>query len=469
MTARVKVPFAAWHADEPLELPFPEGFSVQLLPPCDAPALTSVEIAAAFAAPIRSAPLREIAASRKRAVIAVDDITRPTPAHQLLPHVVGELEAGGMPRERIQILLGTAAHRPMSRSEIERKLGVEIARRYRVLAHDFMGSELRDLGWHRGGPVHLNRNFVDADLRVCVGGVIPHNETGFGGGAKMVVPGVAGELTIAHFHGALPPRPAGVVEASSGQLDRRAWSESVARWVGVDAVVAAALNSRREVAGLYVGDLVAAHRKAAARALEIGRTPVPAAWARECDIVVVNAYPLDSDPVQMGKSFQVAKRLAPRCTVIVNAASDGIFYHGMGMGSGVHVARLGRGLRRWLTSWRRQRAWLAGMARAFRHPIALPARVSYFALNGLDYAEFSATEERLALEEDTPAARGMGDPLVFSRCFPSWGLRRKFPRGELYRDWEQLCGVLANRYPNARVLVLPCAPLQLLAFAESVS
>ena len=72
----------------------------------------------------------------------------------------------------------------------------------------------------------------------------------------MVVPGIAGRHTIAHFHGALPPRPAGTPEAKPGVRDRRAWSEAVARDVGVDAILACTINSRRELAGLWVGDLV---------------------------------------------------------------------------------------------------------------------------------------------------------------------------------------------------------------------
>ena len=79
-----------------------------------------------------------------------------------------------------------------------------------------------------GGPVYLNRHFLDADLRIVVGGAVPHNETGFGGGAKMVVPGLAGRLTIAHFHGSLPPLPARPLEPDARVFDHRASAEAVA-------------------------------------------------------------------------------------------------------------------------------------------------------------------------------------------------------------------------------------------------
>jgi hypothetical protein len=53
------------------------------------------------------------------------------------------------------------------------------------------------------------------------------------------------------------------------------------------------------------------------------------------------------------------------------------------------------------------------------------------------------------------------EPLLFSRRFPAWGFRRRYPAGRLFRDWEDLRGVLARRFPNGHAVVFPCAPLQL--------
>ena len=458
---RTSIPFGAWHAEEELELRFPEGFEVQRMDPQDAPEIGDDAIEAAFAEPHGGVRLRHAVRGRSSAAVAVDDLTRPTPAHRVLPFVMAELVAAGIPVERTRIVLGTAAHRPMEPAEVERKLGREIARRHPIVAHDFLGDDLVDLGWHRGGPVQLNRSFVEAEARVCVGGVIPHNETGFGGGSKMVVPGLAGSLTIAHFHGALPPRLAGQIDAGPGRLDRRAWSESVARELGVDAVVGCVVNARRELAGVHVGDLVEAHRAAAREAAALGRTRVPRALAEACDVVVVNAYPLDTDPIQMGKSLDLARKLGARCTVVVNAASDGVFYHGMGMGSGVHVPRLLAGLPRWLREPRRPAAWLRGMLRGARSPV-LAARLSYFALNPQSYAVFRAGDGRLAPDAPIPEVDATAaDPLVLSKRFPTWGFQRKFGKGRLYREWDDLATALAERAPGARVLVFPCAPLQL--------
>ena len=466
-TAEIRI--GAWYAEELRTLRFPEGWEVHRLDPDDAPPIADDAVREAFANPIGAPRLRDAARGKRSAVVAVDDLTRPTPVHRVLPALLEELRAGGLEPSQVVILLGTAAHRPMLPDEIERKLGPGVASRHPIVQHDFVGPDLRHLGWIEGGPVQLNRHFLDAELRICVGGVIPHNETGFGGGSKMVVPGVAGRETIAHFHGALPPRLAGVLQAEPGRIDRRVWSEAIARHVGVDAVVCCTINARRELAGLYVGDLVEAHRAAGRQAGQIGRTRVPRALAERCDVAVVSAYPLDTDPIQMGKSINLAKKLGARSTVVINAATDGIFYHGMGMGSGVHPPRLLRNLPRLLTSPHELWAWLRGLSRAAAvgSPL-LAARLSYFSLNDLSYGGFCASEGAWSADRAVPqAGEDAADPLVWSEAFPTWGFRRKYRNGRLYRDWDALAEVLGRRFEPSCALVFPCAPLQLLEIDPS--
>jgi len=454
----------AWHSDGEITLTFPTWWSVRRFAPDDGPEIDDAAIERALAEPVGTPPLGDLARGKRTAAIAVDDLTRPTPAHRFLARLVNALQAAGVPAEGIRFIMGVAAHRPMTDDEIRQKLGGDLAKRFPAVIHDFMGPDIRKVGTVAGGPVYLNRHFLDADLKVVVGAVFPHAETGFGGGAKMVVPGLAGHLSIAHLHGALPPRGAGRLAPAPGALDRRAWAEAVARHVRVDLAVCAVVNSRRQLAGLHVGDVVEAHRAAARRARQIGHTPVPRDWAEGADVVVVSAYPLDTDPVQMGKALSAARQLAPRTIVAVNAASDGIHYHGMGMGSGINPKRLLRNLPGWLVSPRRWTAWARGLALALPNP-ELMARTCYFALNPLAYETF----RRRAPQEDIPAADDGPPPalLVLSPNMPRWGLRHKYRHGRLYRQWDALKEDLVRRHGReARALVFPCAPLQLLEVVE---
>lgn len=460
---QVAVPFGAWHDETRLALTFPAGWKVHLAGPAGAAEITDAQIDAALAAPIDAPALAELARGRRSAAIAVDDLTRPTPAYRFLPRVLDALHRGGIARSNVRIIFGTAAHRPMDRAEIALKIGREIQVAYHTVMHDFLGDDLQYLGWVDGGPVYLNRSFLDADLRIVVGSVIPHGETGFGGGAKMIVPGLAGHRTIAHFHGALPPRRSATLEAEGSRRDRRAWSEAVARRIRVDWAICATVNASRQLAGLYCGDVVAAHRRAARHALQIGRTRVAPDLAAAADVAVVNAYPLDTDPIQMGKSVSLVRKLGVRSTVVINAASDGIFYHGMGMGSGVSARRLIANLPRLLLSPRGVWTFARSLGVALGSA-DLMARTCYFTLNPLAWSAFTAPAAAGAAR-GLPAANT--EPLVYSRRFPAGGFARKYRRGALFDSWDELRNALARRHGSATALVFPCAPLQLIEMDEA--
>ncbi len=457
----VTVPYGAWHGDGVRELRFPAGWDVRVLAPLDAPALDDEAIGAAFDTPVGAPRLRELAEGAGSACIAVDDITRPTPAHRLMPRLLDELLEGGIAADRIRVVLGVAAHRPMDEAEMRQKLGDVVVERFPPVNHDFLGPDVRPLGWVGGGPVHLNRHFADAEVRVVVGGTFPHAEAGFGGGAKMVVPGVAGRASIAFLHGALPARGAGVTPEGMPR-DRRGWPEAVAREVGVQFAVCAVTGSRRQLTGLACGDVVEAHRAASAQAGTLGRTPVPADLAGGVDVAIASCYPLDTDPIQMGKALGIGRKLHPKLLVAVNAASDGVHYHGMGMGTGVDMKRLLGNVPAWLFCGRRLGQWLAGLWAAAPSPM-LMARATYFSLNHRTYDEFQVRDA--GRDPDEPQDwidEDQADLLLYSKAFPTWSFRAKYPKGRLYRDWDALVAAIGRRFQNPTVAVLPCAPLQLL-------
>jgi nickel-dependent lactate racemase len=465
-SSEISVPFGAWYDEKHLVLKFPSSWQAYNIHPADGAEMSESQINTAFAEPIGTVRIAELAKGKKTAAIAVDDITRPTPAGIFIQKIISELNSGGISSDNISIIVGAAAHRPMNFEEMSKKLGRETALRFKPIMHDFMGPDVRYVGNIHNGPVYINRHFIEADVKICIGCVMPHGETGFGGGAKMVVPGLAGRLTITYFHGALPARKKGQIEGKKGEIDRRSWAEDVARHIGVNAVVCAVVNSRRKLAGLFIGDVVKAHRAAAKRALEIGHTVIQRQLARQTDIVVVNAYPLDTDPMQMGKSLMATKGLNPKVVVAVNAASDGTFYHGMGMGSGFDLPRLCRNIPSFLSSTVDLRTWAKSMRTAIRKPHEV-ARLCYFSLNYLSYRNFG--KYYVGLDADLPinmVSETKSKMFLFSKLFPTWGFHQRYPKGRLYRNWEKLTETLNERYPKATVIVLPCGPLQIISLSD---
>ena len=129
------------------------------------------------------------------------DGTRAQPRDKMIPAVLDEL---GVPDDDVVILVATGTHRGNTDEEIRAMLGDDIvdadARRQPRRARQ---ATLAFLGEHgRGVPVWINREWVEADLRITTGFVEPHFFAGFSGGPKLVTPGLAGLDTVLVLHNA---------------------------------------------------------------------------------------------------------------------------------------------------------------------------------------------------------------------------------------------------------------------------
>ena len=406
----------AWYGDEALTLNFPTGWEVEILGPKDGPALSDAQIERAFAEPIGTRRISELAKGKKSAAIIVDDLSRPTPAATVIPFLLRELAAAGVPKSEIRFVVGGGSHRPLTDEEVAKKIGTEVAAEHEATSHDFMSGDLRALGsLDNGMPIYLNRVVADADFKICLGGIYPHGSVGFGGGAKLIVPGIAGFATMFYFHSFSPSRGHAIIERKGSEPDHRDFSEAVAGVLGLDVIANVVLNSRREICGLFVGDFVQAHRKGAHFALDTYSTEIPEASRKETDLVVLNCYPLDSDPIQTGKALWATRYFEKAHKMALNPASDGICYHGL--------------------------------------------------FDQVDYARFLEQRSEKAQSELPSPQLGTQDQLhVWSEHFLVDDFYKKHAGALLFRDLEQLIALFAERLPShAKVAVLPSAGIQVLA------
>ena len=406
----------AWYGDEALTLNFPTGWEVEILGPKDGPALSDAQIERAFAEPIGTRRISELAKGKKSAAIIVDDLSRPTPAATVIPFLLRELAAAGVPKSEIRFVVGGGSHRPLTDEEVAKKIGREVAAEHEATSHDFMSGDLRALGsLDNGMPIYLNRVVADADFKICLGGIYPHGSVGFGGGAKLIVPGIAGFATMFYFHSFSPSRGHAIIERKGSEPDHRDFSEAVAGVLGLDVIANVVLNSHREICGLFVGDFVQAHRKGAHFALDTYSTEIPEASRKETDLVVLNCYPLDSDPIQTGKALWATRYFEKAHKMALNPASDGICYHGL--------------------------------------------------FDQVDYARFLEQRSEKAQSELPSPQLGTQDQLhVWSEHFLVDDFYKKHAGALLFRDLEQLIALFAERLPShAKVAVLPSAGIQVLA------
>lgn len=141
-------------------------------------------------------------AGKKSAAISVCDITRPTPNPVVLPPLLRRLEAGGIPRQNISILIATGLYREATDAEIRHIVGPEIAANYAILNHNARKREQhRHLGTTRSGtPVWIDERFIAADLHLSLGFIELHLMLGFSGGRKRIARGLAAQETIKELH-----------------------------------------------------------------------------------------------------------------------------------------------------------------------------------------------------------------------------------------------------------------------------
>jgi nickel-dependent lactate racemase len=75
--------------------------------------------------------------SKDKVVIIGNDITWPTPQSTVVPVLLDELNAVGIPDENIQVIITLGSHREMSEKEIRGKYGNEVVKRVPVVNHDY--------------------------------------------------------------------------------------------------------------------------------------------------------------------------------------------------------------------------------------------------------------------------------------------------------------------------------------------
>src|SRR5579871_4857574 len=201
-----------------VELPDPNVVGVLTLTPADPLPDPVGATAHALNAAFGTRPLADMARGRRRACIVVCDGTRPVPNPILLPPILDALAAAGIRRNRITILVATGTHRPNTSAELAEILGRDVALSCHVVNHVSSDRSAHTyLGISPGGvPIHLDRTYCEADLKITVGLIEPHFMAGYSGGRKLVMPGLAALETVQAWHS---PRFLEHPNATSGVVD----------------------------------------------------------------------------------------------------------------------------------------------------------------------------------------------------------------------------------------------------------
>jgi nickel-dependent lactate racemase len=279
-----------WHGDKPLDLVFPDRWDVveSRMAGHTAPKLTEEQIRRRLTHPVGTEGLRELAKGRKECVILVNDLSRPFKAHYVLPLVLDELHRGGITDDHIRFVIAPGNHFALTLDQIVKILGEDIPEKYLVFNHNCYENNVFIGETEQGNSVNVNKEVMDCDLKISVHGIIPHGRAGFGGGAKIVIPGIASLDTTYYNHNKLNAgRGKGRIEGNIARKDM----EEATRMIGLDFIVNQIINGSMECCELVCGDPVAAHREG----VKIARQHYVTQIVEDVDIAIGNGYPMDDE------------------------------------------------------------------------------------------------------------------------------------------------------------------------------
>jgi nickel-dependent lactate racemase len=261
------------------------------------------EIKRALDHPIGSSKIEDLARPGMEVVLLFDDLQRPTPAYLALPEILNRLNRAGIPDSRITAICALGTHPIPTLEQLETKVGKEAFSRLkgRIFSHNPHASDNVIIGkTHRGTLVEVNRYVAFADLIIGVGECMPHPIAGYGGGSKIIMPGVCSYRSVAEHHFSWMRHRNSKVNVTEGN----SFFEEIAdagRLARLSFKLDFIINDRKEVIRAFAGDPAQEHREASKYAASLYLVPLP----KLADVTITSAFPLEIG-VQATKALVMA-------------------------------------------------------------------------------------------------------------------------------------------------------------------
>jgi len=311
-----QIPYGRTHLTAQLDGPF----QIELLAPAQVtPAPDPAQaVRVALDNPVGGIQLDNFAGAHSVA-IAVNDKTRPVPHDVLLPPLLERLEKIGVSPAAITFIIATGLHGPMRQDEFPEVLPAEVLMRYRVLSHNSDDENNLVCVGHtqRGTPIWINRFFAQANLRIAVGNIEPHQFMGFSGGVKTAVIGLAGRKTIDHNHAMMLDPHANIGRYEDNPM--RQDVEEIGRMVGVHFALNDVLNEKKQIVHVVAGEPQAVMKYGIPKLLELYQIRVAAPF----DLMIVSpgGHPKDINLYQAQKALAHATLVTKKGGVVIFIAA----------------------------------------------------------------------------------------------------------------------------------------------------
>jgi len=241
----------------------------------------------ALSKPAGPLPFREMLSKAKSVAIIVDDGTRPTPVAKILGTLISHIEESGFSGEKATIVVAIGTHEIMEKKALETRLGAGVLSRYKVVQHNCRQSDLVPVQIPDDGRVvKINPEVAQADLRVGISSVLPHPMAGYGGGPKIIMPGICNFDFIRDHHMknvGHPRSTAGVTKGNPFHED----CMRVARAVRLDYSLNCVYDQKGQLTRIIGGGLESAFREAVDLCLQ----KLSHKFEDKVDVTITSTYP----------------------------------------------------------------------------------------------------------------------------------------------------------------------------------
>ena len=249
--------------------------------------------------PLGVPALKERLAKAKSVAVLVDDSTRPTPVAEILDVLLPFLTQSGCPKDKVTIVVALGTHVPLAREALEARLGKQVVSTYRIVQHNAWQADLVPVHLEDGRVVKINPVVEQAEIKIGVSSILPHPMAGYGGGPKLLMPGICDIDFIRTHHmrrGIHPRSRIGLAKTNPFHED----CMMIARTIGLDLTIDTVYDREGQVANMVAGSLEEAFGAAVGMCYDkLGHR-----FSEKVDISIVSSYP-HTHGIQMYKGLAV--------------------------------------------------------------------------------------------------------------------------------------------------------------------
>jgi len=241
----------------------------------------------ALSKPTGTLPFQDLVLRAHKIAIIVDDLTRPTPAAEILEVLLSRLADNDFSRENITLVIALGTHEAMKKEDLEAKVGKAVASSYKIFQHNAWQNNLVPIKIPGNGRmVKINPDVAMADLKVGISSILPHPMAGYGGGPKIVMPGVSDFEYIRDHHMKYLIHPQSVAGVTKGNYFHEGCMKA-ARAIGLDFSINCVYNQKGQVIRIIGGSL----EMAFSEAVEVCFDKLGHRFEEKVDVTITSTFP----------------------------------------------------------------------------------------------------------------------------------------------------------------------------------